>query len=82
MTYSIILILLCSAQNASPDVIKVLAGNKCDNDSLRAVDKADGEKVSIIIEQCYIILHTYSSSSLFRLTRDYNIVGIPGMIII
>lgn len=34
------------SQNASPDVIKVLAGNKCDNESLRAVDKADGEKVS------------------------------------
>lgn len=33
-------------QNASPDVIKVLAGNKCDNESLRVVDKADGEKVS------------------------------------
>lgn len=36
-------------QNASPDVIKVLAGNKCDNESLRAVDKADGEKVSILL---------------------------------
>jgi len=34
-------------QNASPDVIKVLAGNKCDNETVRAVDKADGEKVSI-----------------------------------
>lgn len=36
-------------QNASPDVIKVLAGNKCDNESLRAVDKADGEKVIILL---------------------------------
>ncbi|XP_026822615.1 ras-related protein Rab-13-like [Rhopalosiphum maidis] len=36
-------------ENASPDVIKVLAGNKCDNETVRAVDKADGEKIA----ECY-----------------------------
>ncbi|KAJ8870689.1 hypothetical protein PR048_029713 [Dryococelus australis] len=35
-------------QNASPDVVKVLAGNKCDVLEHRAVDKERGDKVSTL----------------------------------
>jgi hypothetical protein len=34
-------------QNASPDVVKVLAGNKCDATTQRAVEAERGEKVRI-----------------------------------
>lgn len=34
----------CS-QNASPDVVKVLAGNKCDAIAQRTVDPQNGQKV-------------------------------------
>lgn len=65
------------AQNASPDVIKVLAGNKCDNDSLRAVDKADGEKVSTYI---IIILYYFTHvRRAFSIDRDF-IIYVPGKI--
>lgn len=35
-------------QNASPDVIKVLAGNKCDAVSQRVVEQDMGQKVFVI----------------------------------
>lgn len=33
-------------ENASPDVVKVLVGNKCDAENLRAVDADRGEKLA------------------------------------
>ncbi|XP_054713992.1 ras-related protein Rab-8A-like [Uloborus diversus] len=33
-------------ENASPDVVKVLVGNKCDNSSLRVVEQEQGRKVA------------------------------------
>lgn len=47
--YKVVLIKLSGFflfKNASPDVVKILAGNKCEcNTSQRAVDKERGEKV-------------------------------------
>ncbi|KAG8332510.1 hypothetical protein J6590_020015 [Homalodisca vitripennis] len=33
-------------ENASPDVVKVLAGNKCDSESQRTVDSEIGQKIA------------------------------------
>lgn len=64
-------------QNASPDVIKVLAGNKCDNESLRAVGKVDGEKVSVVKSDdecifCYNIIVTVTTT---KPVRDGHILA-------
>lgn len=41
-----ILVLIFIIQNASPDVVKVLAANKCDASTHRAVDASTGNKIA------------------------------------
>jgi hypothetical protein len=57
-------------QNASPDVVKILAGNKCECSSAqRAVDKEKGEKV--ILRADVNAFHKVYRPVLIN-DRDYN----------
>ena len=73
-------------QNASPDVVKVLAGNKCDATTQRAVEAERGEKVRLVtftfqvymmlwyssfINILLIIKHIQTCRIIFNVTQFY-----------
>lgn len=44
---------LCLSQHASPDVEKMILGNKCDANDKRQVSREQGEKVSAVALMCF-----------------------------
>lgn len=44
---------LCLSQHASPDVEKMILGNKCDANDKRQVSREQGEKVSAVASVCF-----------------------------
>lgn len=44
---------LCLSQHASPDVEKMILGNKCDANDKRQVSREQGEKVSALTSMCF-----------------------------
>lgn len=54
-------------QNASPEVVKVLAGNKCEvTNQQRAVDKERGLKVGMSLFQAGVLVQIYVSGAFVK----------------